>query len=349
MNQPHNLYFHVPFCVSKCHYCAFGSAANSNPDWDGYTKQIIIEIIDMATKVGKVSVPTIFFGGGTPSLMPEKHFEQIMIAVNKYFNVEKNCEITIESNPGTIDKNKLFEFKQIGMNRLSIGIQSFNDLELKFMGRCHNVNQSLQLLQDANNLGLRTSGDFIYGLPNQNISDVKQLCENINNSGLNHCSLYELTIEENTPFGKMNLDMPDNETMADMFNIITEQLNLPRYEVSNYGFDECQHNKNIWMGKPYIGFGKYAAGRVLIDNVWYEQMGDGELFKPMNNRDRDIEKIILGLRTKYGFTKTSDICDIIDENYLKNNSDLIKQTNDKIIATDKGLIILDDILVNLIK
>ncbi len=349
MNTEYNLYFHVPFCLSKCNYCAFNSCANKNPDWDKYATDICREINKMAKFAKHPNVTTVFFGGGTPSLMPVDTFSQILNCVRDNFNILPDCEITIESNPKTLTREKLQKFMDIGLNRLSVGVQSLRDSELKFMGRNHNAADALELMHLAKDLNLSVSGDFIYGLPGQTSDDVKQMCENINKLQLTHCSMYELTIEENTPFGKMNLDMPDNDTMADMFNIIQKHLNLPRYEVSNYGTKECRHNKNIWAGKPYIGFGKYAAGRLFIDGVWYEQMGLGELLKPISNYDRNIEKLILGLRTKYGVLLNDDIYDIIDIDYINKNNKLIRIENDHLIATNDGLIVLDDILLNLIK
>ena len=167
-------------------------------------------------------------------MMPVATFEKIMNCVNQNFVVDKDCEITLESNPGTIDKDKLSDFVLNGVNRLSVGVQSLNDEELKFLGRRHDVKTAINLLESAKNMNLRVSADFIYGLPNQKTKNVVNLCENINKLGLSHVSMYELTIEKNTPFGKMNLNMPDNEEMAQMYNAIPQYLSLPRYEVSNY-------------------------------------------------------------------------------------------------------------------
>ena len=197
---PHNLYIHVPFCRSKCKYCAFFSHACSNPDWNKYVNDICQEINFWATILGCINIPTIFFGGGTPSLMPPKFFEQIMNCICKNFNVDKDCEITLESNPGTLDANKLKSFVAKGVNRLSVGMQSLDDDELLFLGRTHNAAQSLQLLEMAKNMGLRVSADFIYGLPNHNVKSIENLCKQINKLGLTHVSLYELTIEKNTSF-----------------------------------------------------------------------------------------------------------------------------------------------------
>ena len=351
MNKAHNLYVHVPFCMSKCNYCAFYSFACKNPDWQKYADDICNELRFWSDKLGKISVPTIFFGGGTPSLMPIKFFEQIMNCINQSFVVEKDCEITLESNPGTLDKEKLSDFIQNGVNRLSVGVQSLKDEELKFLGRKHNVQTAVDLLENAVNIGLRVNADFIYGLPNQNVNDVVNLCKQINKLGLTHVSMYELTIEKNTPFGKMNLNMPTNEEMARMYNTIPECLNLPRYEVSNYAKvgEECRHNLNIWQGDAYIGIGRGAAGRVYYNNSWFEQRGNGELFEEISNDTRAIEKILTGMRTVRGVSLSDDVKNKIDFDWVNNHKDLVEIDCDYLHTTAKGLLILDDIMVNVIK
>ena len=351
MAVAHNIYIHVPFCVSKCNYCAFYSFACSNPDWDKYSNDICGEIKFWSMKIGKINIPTIFFGGGTPSLMPVKTFEKIINCVKDSFVLDENCEITLESNPGTIDKNKLCDLVSLGVNRLSVGVQSLKDDELKFLGRIHNVKQAIDLLNVAQNMGLRVSADFIYGLPNHNVKTVIDLCNDINKLELNHVSLYELTIEKNTPFGKKNLKMPDNETMADMYIAIGEHLSLPRYEVSNYatpGF-ECRHNQNIWNGDAYIGTGRGAAGRVFINNIWYEQRGNNELFEPISNDTRAMEKILTGLRTIRGVKLTDDVKNQIDFNWVNAHKDLVEIENEYLHTSEHGLLILDEITADIIK
>ena len=302
-------------------------------------------------KIGKINIPTIFFGGGTPSLMPVKTFEKIINCIKDSFALDENCEITLESNPGTIDKNKLCDLVSLGVNRLSVGVQSLKDDELKFLGRIHNVKQAIDLLNVAQDMGLRVSADFIYGLPNHNVKTVIDLCNDINKLELNHVSLYELTIEKNTPFGKKNLKMPDNETMADMYIAIGEHLSLPRYEVSNYatpGF-ECRHNQNIWNGDAYIGTGRGAAGRVFINNIWYEQRGNNELFEPISNDTRAMEKILTGLRTIRGVKLTDDVKNQIDFNWVNAHKDLVEIENEYLHTSEHGLLILDEITADIIK
>ncbi len=351
MNCSHNIYIHVPFCMSKCNYCAFYSFACRTPDWQQYANNICSELRFWSEKLGHVDIPTIFFGGGTPSLMPVQVFEQIINCVNSCFKVDENCEITLESNPKTLDNNKLKDFVSIGMNRLSVGVQSLHDTELQFLGRRHTVSDAIKLLDNAQNIGLHVSADFIYGLPNQDVKSVIDLCHNINNLGLQHVSLYELTIEKNTPFGKMNLQMPSNENMAEMYVAISEHLSLPRYEVSNYAIqtEHCRHNENIWAGGAYIGIGRGGAGRPFIDGVWYDEMGNYERFERINDTTRNIEKIITGIRTVRGVRLSDGMADQINFDWVKNHTDLVTQTNNYLIATPKGMLILDNIILDLIK
>ena len=351
MNYPHNLYIHVPFCRSKCKYCAFYSVACEKPDWEKYCQNICDEIKFWANRLGKIEIPTVFFGGGTPSLMPVDVMARILQTVSDNFIVNKDCEITMESNPKTLNHEKLSDFVSMGINRLSVGVQSLNDDELKFLGRCHNAKEALDLLNIAQNMNIRVSADFIYGLPGHNVKSVVDLCNEINKLGLEHVSLYELTIEENTPFGKMNLDMPNNETMAQMYTEIPNVLNLPRYEVSNYAVpgQECRHNKNIWNGEPYIGIGKAAAGRVYMNGVWYEQKGNNELLEKIPNDMRAIEKIITGMRTVSGVRLDSDIKSQLNTDWILKHRDLVVMDENSLRATDAGMLILDDLIMEITK
>ena len=350
MSNAHNIYIHVPFCMSKCNYCAFFSRACATPDWEMYTHNILSEIDHWAKTLGKISVPTIFFGGGTPSLMPTEYFAKIMAHLHDRFNIESNAEITLESNPGTLDKTRLDEFISYGVNRLSIGVQSLNDDELTFLGRRHNVNNAMRLIEAAKTRNIHVSADFIYGLPEHTAKNVEKLCRDINKIELNHCSMYELTIEPTTPFGKMNLNMPTNSEMADMYNTITNTLNLPRYEVSNYAVPgyECHHNQNVWDGDAYIGLGVGAAGRIFVNNTWYEQLGGGAKFEPMTTNARATEKVITGMRTMRGVLLAKDVQNVINIEYINNHPELVTINGDRMCATDRGLLVLDDLLVNLI-
>ncbi|MDE6477680.1 MAG: radical SAM family heme chaperone HemW [Alphaproteobacteria bacterium] len=352
MTPAHNLYIHVPFCISKCNYCAFFSHPCRTPDWDAYASAICDEIKSWRERLGQIVIPTVFFGGGTPSLMPTQTFGQIMTCIAQNFDIAPGAEITLESNPGTLDATRLREFMAHGINRLSVGVQSLNDDTLRFLGRRHTAADALTLIDTAHKMGLRTSGDFIYGIPDQTADDVARMCRQINAVGLRHCSMYELTIEPDTPFEKMNLAMPSNDTMADMYTAIGETLALPRYEVSNYAAlpDQCRHNANIWAGDAYIGLGRGAAGRVIIDGIWHDQMGADLRCAPMTSHDRAVEKIITGMRTMRGVQLTDDVRTALDWDAVAACADAVTLTPDGFMApTAKGILILDNLLVKLIR
>lgn len=350
MTKPHNIYIHVPFCISKCNYCAFFSRAIA-PNWNSYRIGICSEIDFWAEKLGRIKIPTVFFGGGTPSLMPGDIFESIMGHLQNKFDMSGCCEVTLESNPGTITNEKLANFIACGVTRLSIGVQSLDDNELRFLGRRHNAETALALLESAGKTGIQVSADFIYGLPGHSVKNIVSLCNKINQIGLKHVSLYELTIEPNTPFGQMNLDMPSNDDMADMYLAISDNLKLPRYEVSNYalpGF-ECRHNQNVWDGDAYIGLGNGAKGRIFMNNTWFEQSGGDIKYSVISDSARATERVITGLRTARGVLLDDTVKNIVDIDFINTHNDLIKIKDNRIIATGKGLLVLDDLTLNTIK
>lgn len=351
MLSAHNIYIHVPYCAAKCRYCAFFSHACKKPDWTQYAAGICAEIRTWHERLGRIPAPTVFFGGGTPSLMPPKIFARIMDELHRCFDIAPDTEITIEANPGTIDRNTLLEFIKAGVNRLSVGVQSLNDDELRYLGRIHSVRDARTLLDAAMETGLRTSADFIYALPGWNADTVRKLCRDINKIGLTHCSLYELTIEDGTPIALENPTMPDNDAMADMYCAITDELSLPRYEISNYAApgDECRHNMNVWDGEPYIGIGRGAAGRVLIDGVWYEQTGGADgVCRPISNHDRGVERVITGLRMTRGVKMDSVTTPVLNAEYIDTHPELVRRRGDRLATTERGRLILDDLLVNLV-
>jgi len=304
--------------------------------------------------LGHPAVPTIFFGGGTPSLMPPAIFAKIMDALRENFDVAPDAEITLESNPGTLDAARLREFATAGVNRLSVGVQSFDDSELKFLGRIHTATDAINLIKTAQDMGLRVSGDFIYGTPGQSVASVEKLCRGILDLGLTHASLYELSIEPGTPLARRGTKKIDNDLSARMYETIGSILSdsLPRYEVSNYAAygQECHHNQNIWAGEPYVGIGPSACGRPLKNGVWHEQEYSQEFqneMKPMNAGARATEKIITGLRIVRGVALTPDVSSMIDWKFVEQNPDFFIRKNMNLSLTDKGLLILDNLLVRL--
>lgn len=349
MNPAHNIYIHVPFCASKCRYCAFYSAA-VKPNWEKYAAGIISEINHWGDMLGRTAVPTIFFGGGTPSLMPGRTLSQILDAIAARFDVTAGAEITLESNPGTLDADKIHDVIARGVNRISIGVQSLNDAELQFLGRRHDAATARDAVATAMRAGVKASADFIYGLPGQTADTVAKMCCDINAMELQHCSMYELTIEPGTPLARAHPDMPDNATMADMYDAVSRTLELPRYEVSNYAATDahCAHNENVWDGAPYVGIGRGAAGRVLMNNTWYEQRGDGAEFSPLSAAARATEKVITGMRTMRGVSLSPDVMAVLDNMWVDAHHDLVCCHDGRICATPQGLMILDDILTQMV-
>lgn len=344
-----NLYIHVPFCVRKCPYCAFYSVCGS-PDWVTYENEIINELDHWANNK---KLDTIFFGGGTPSLLPTDTFARIMEHVRICFDVTPNTEITLESNPGTLNAARLGQFMRAGVNRLSVGAQSFDDDELQFLGRIHNADDALRLIKTAQDFGLNVSADFIYALPQQKLSSVEKLCRQILNLDLRHASLYELTIERDTPFAREHLRTPKNEVAAIMYETIGEMLAaaLPRYEVSNYARAgcECRHNINVWNGNEYIGVGDSAAGRIIKNDTWFEtKYMHGKLTANLlTTHERAIEKIITGMRTTRGVMLSPDVTLAIDHNFIEKNRDQFIINDNRIAA--KSFLTLDDLVLGLIE
>jgi oxygen-independent coproporphyrinogen-3 oxidase len=299
-----------------------------------------------AFDIKNYKIDTLFFGGGTPSLMPVKYAKKII----KKLRLADDAEFTIEANPKTIAPLELKAWKDLGLNRLSIGIQSFNDNELEFLGRIHTVRDSMELLDAANDIGLRVSGDFIYGLPSQKVSDIVKLCERINSLGLPHASLYELTIEKGTKF--QNMPRISESLAAGMYQAIQSSLKLPRYEVSNYG-DPCRHNANVWAGEEYIGVGKSAAGRIIRRFEWIATKVTSDCSMEMtelSTRERSVEIVMTGLRTTRGVCiKNSPTPTVINWDFIKKNPKYFSYDDSFLRVNDSGLLLLDWLTLQAIK
>lgn len=260
------LYIHVPFCVEKCHYCAFVSSAPEKNDLMEYPTLLMRELQLHATNAEAVA--SIYFGGGTPSLLQPPQLAQLLEGISGQVNLSTVAEITLEANPGTVDHMSLKAFRDAGVNRISLGIQSFDDRFLKCLGRIHTAEQSRQAFRDAREAGFKNiSIDLIHSLPGQSLdqwrSDLMhaiQLCPE-------HISIYGLTVEEGTPFAHIYpADSPalaDEDLSADMFELADELLmasGFEHYEIANYarpGY-RSQHNSGYWKRDGYLGLGVAA-------------------------------------------------------------------------------------------
>lgn len=295
------IYIHIPFCVKKCDYCDFISYSNKFNIQEEYAKKIIEEIEDNKKILEENKITTIYIGGGTPSSINPNLIRNILNKIYEIAKIENtnNIEVTIEVNPGTVTKNNLQMYRNCGINRISIGLQSTNDKILKLIGRIHNYEQFLKTYNWANEVGFdNINVDLMLGLPTQTISDLKQSIENIINlkPEPKHISVYSLIVEEKTEIerkiSKGILELPNEEEERNQYNYIKNCLELKgykHYEISNFAKDryESKHNTNCWKQKQYIGFG--VAAHSYINRCRYSNTSDLEEY--LNNKSKDVKTI----------------------------------------------------------
>ncbi len=274
MREELSIYIHYPFCKAKCPYCDFNSHVREGVDYEGFLKAYESELEFFANKIGKRKVKTIFFGGGTPSLMPISLVSGILQKISKLWQVDKNCEITLEANPTSFEAAKFQDLKNVGINRLSIGIQALNDEDLKFLGREHSSKEAIQTIEIAQKIFDNFSFDLIYARPNQNLKSWENELKQAIGFGTKHLSLYQLTIEKGTKFyskfQRGEFEMPSEELAAEMYemtNQIASEADFEHYEISNYAKKsfESKHNLVYWQGGDYIGIGAGAHSRVYFE------------------------------------------------------------------------------------
>lgn len=278
--KPLSIYIHIPFCVRKCLYCDFLSAPAGEKEKEDYLECLTEEIRREAVYYEKYEVQTVFIGGGTPSLVPALWMERILQAVYADYKVAGEHEITIEVNPGTVSKDKLQAYYHMGINRLSIGLQSAQDNELKLLGRIHTAADFFETYENAVKSGFNNINvDLMSAIPAQTVDSYKKTLYKVLSLKPQpvHISAYSLIIEEGTPFYENTPELPDEETDRLMYKITDDILRkngYHRYEISNYakpGY-ECRHNKVYWKRGDYAGFGIGAAS--LVNNVRFGNTGD---------------------------------------------------------------------------
>ncbi len=273
MTKPLSIYIHYPFCKSKCPYCDFNSHVKDGVDHANFLRCYERELEFFAAKVGKRKVHTIFFGGGTPSLMPIFLVEGILKKISDLWQVDENCEISLEANPTSSEASKFKALQGVGINRLSIGIQALNDADLKFLGREHSSKEAMEVIEIAAKIFDNFSFDLIYARPKQTLSDWSQELQRAISFGTKHLSLYQLTIEKGTKFfsqfARKEFEMPDENLSADFYDLtnqITSDAGFELYEISNYAKKnfECAHNLVYWQGGDYLGIGAGAHSRIYL-------------------------------------------------------------------------------------
>lgn len=313
------VYIHIPFCKSRCSYCDFATDVYRSSDAvERYVGSLCSEIQNSKFKI-QHSVDTVYFGGGTPSLLAPSQVEKILSSINSVFSVESNAEITMEMNPATVTAETLREYRSLGVNRASFGVQTFNDRDLKLLARGHDANDArttYKLLREAgfNNI----SFDLIAGLPGQTMDDWKRNLGEAVAMSPEHLSLYLLEIHESTPLAEQlrsqRRPMPDEDLAAEMYEVMIDTLianGYEQYEISNFakpGF-ESRHNSKYWTLDPVFGFGvsahsfdgteRYSNER---DTNKYVSMIDGDASAEVYREaiDRESERIFLGLRLNQG-------------------------------------------------
>lgn len=258
------IYIHVPFCGKKCSYCDFYSVCYNKKQTEMYADAVIRNIQHYADK--NITADTVYFGGGTPTLLTSEHISAFINEIKKSFNLSSDAEITIEANPNTLTPEKLSEIHEAGINRLSVGVQSMNNKELEFLGRTHTAERAEKAVLDAKNAGFdNISCDLMIALPNQSAESLRNSIDVLTNLPIQHISAYILKIENNTPFdcNEIKNIMPDEDITADLYLSMTEllkQKNFIQYEVSNFaksGF-ESRHNCRYWKCLDYLGIGPSA-------------------------------------------------------------------------------------------
>ncbi len=314
--QTQGIYIHIPFCMQKCLYCDFASFANKSGLMHQYALAMVEEIRRRAGEMPISERATVFFGGGTPSLLPIDDLKMIINALEEMELWREPAEVTMEMNPGTVDFAKLCQYREIGIDRVSFGVQSLNDKELKTIGRLHTAREALQAIEQASKAGFkRISADLIYGLPLQTLATFKDTLATIVASAISHLSVYGLTVEEGTPLAAMlakgSLMLPSEEEAERMYDhtiSYLEEHGLHRYEISNFARtgQESLHNLVYWRYLPYYGFGSAACsydGKQRMSNAADIESyirGAAPTIEQLPARTSLAEFMFLGLRTGEG-------------------------------------------------
>ncbi len=365
-NKLLSLYVHWPYCESKCPYCDFNSHVNEDCDPKQWIKSYTNQLLDMNEQLLNHNVSfnnlnAIFFGGGTPSLMPLEIIDNILRTASNLFGFAEDVEISLEANPSSYEKEKFSDLEKLGINRISIGVQSLNDENLKFLGRRHNSLDAQLAVEHATKTFNNVSVDLIYAFYGQKLLLwANELEVFLNNSNLQHISLYQLTIEKGTRFftdyRKGLLNVIDSDHAAEFYDESNEILvshNFSKYEVSNYakkGFD-CKHNKNYWKSENWMGIGPGAYGRLWSakqninraeyqnyknPKTWLSKNINKSEFEKINffsNTTSDIDTLTMGLRLCEGI----EAFKLHDKSILTSNN-FRKLQNEKILKLENGML-----------
>ncbi|MEZ5871447.1 MAG: radical SAM family heme chaperone HemW [Nitratireductor sp.] len=377
--QGFGVYVHWPFCAAKCPYCDFNSHVRHNPvDQQVFVEAHLRELAHMASLAPARTVTSVFFGGGTPSLMQPQTVSRILDAIASHWTMAENVEITLEANPSSVEADRFRGYRSAGVNRVSLGVQSLDDVQLRFLGRLHNADEALSAISLARDIFPRLSFDLIYSRPGQQPEDWRRELARAIELSADHLSLYQLTIEQGTPFfdlqARGKLTIPDQDRAADLYEITRETTlaaGLPAYEVSNHAAPgaQCRHNLVYWRYQDYAGIGPGAHGRLTIDGGkwatathrnpekwWQETMVTGhgmENFDALLPQEEGDEMLLMGLRLAEGIDlsryeeKAGRSCDPASLAFLQSEGLVEIVGNDRLKVTPAGFLVLDAIVADL--
>ncbi|KQS04265.1 coproporphyrinogen III oxidase [Sphingomonas sp. Leaf357] len=371
---PLALYVHWPFCVSKCPYCDFNSHVRDSVDQAAWRAGLLADLAHEAALTPGRRLGSIFFGGGTPSLMPPETTAAIIRAAEEAWGFTEDIEITLEANPSSVEAARFADIARAGVNRVSLGLQALDNEALEFLGRAHDVREGLAALETAQAAFARVSFDLIYARPGQTLGDWDRELARALAFGTEHLSLYQLTIEPGTRFATEaaagRIVIPDGDSAADLFEAtraVTAAAGLPAYEISNHARpgSESRHNLVYWRYQDYLGIGPGAHGRRgglatvrrrkpenWMAAIERNQHGI-EIEEPLAPRTRATEALLMGLRLREGVDLAriarlgeTTIPGLVDLPALAKLEDqgLARRDGDRLAITEAGMILLDAIL-----
>lgn len=340
-----SIYIHIPFCAAKCAYCDFLSFPGiETAAREKYAETLIEEIKAAAGEFSEHTVKTVFFGGGTPTLLPTKVISKIINTVASNYRLDKNAEISVEANPETVDYPSLSSLRELGVNRLSIGVQSFDNRLLERVGRIHNAERAVIACYDARRAGFENINlDIMFGLPGQTLSQFEKTLDIAIREAPVHISCYSLIVEENSRLGaEKDLNLPDEEAEREMYGLAKQKLKAngyEHYEISNFAKPgcRCRHNVTYWTGGEYAGFG--VGAHSLVDGrrfhntyglkKYMENPGEKEDLEILSERDKISEFIFLGLRMLEGIN-----CKVFSQKFDKTIFELFPSELDGLIGQE---------------
>ena len=369
------IYLHWPFCQSKCPYCDFNSHVAEKVDQDQWAEAFEVEVSRFSEELGPKRIASIYFGGGTPSLMHPETVDRILSAVRRNWSLRNDVEITLEANPSSVEIARFKGYKGAGVNRVSMGIQSLVDADLRALGRLHSVDSALNALESARSVFDRVSFDLIYARQNQSLGAWRAELTRALDLLPTHLSLYQLTVEDGTAFAQRFAagalrGLPNEDLSVDLYELTQELCNargLYAYEVSNHAIPghESRHNQIYWQGGDYVGIGPGAHGRLTLQGhrfatvapkapgAWLAQVRAGKAGEDprdtLSSQDWAEELILMGLRTQDGI----DLSRIerltgrrVTEKALQSLLELamIEQTGSQITATAQGRLVLNAVI-----